>query len=199
MLIIGTVNNGAAGQFKLPGKFGNRIIDSTPDVELAIEQALKSREPVTGIAVLAEANYFRLNKAEYFVPITLKIPGMQLADNGYAWRLSLVEGKKLIPSVTRTFSKRRDLIAFLDAYEPDAVEPKPLTTVITLYRGQAKVFETPPLTVKDDFVQTSGQLPVKLRVPLKSLPTGAYDCVVTVLDPASQKSASWRAPINVVS
>src|SRR5947207_1470595 len=78
MLIIGTVNNGATGQFKLPGKFGNRIIDSTPDVERNIEQALKSRDPVTGIALLAEANYFRLNKAECFVPITLKIiPGSQ--------------------------------------------------------------------------------------------------------------------------
>jgi hypothetical protein len=32
----------------------------------------------------------------------------------------IVEGKKLIPSVTRTFSKRRDLIVFLQAYEPNA-------------------------------------------------------------------------------
>src|SRR5215831_3883003 len=89
MLIIGMVNNGASAQFTLPGKFGNRIIDSTPDVERAIEQALKSREPSTDITLLAEVNYFRLNKAEYFVPITLKIPGMQLANNGFARRLFL--------------------------------------------------------------------------------------------------------------
>jgi len=82
--MIGIVNNGATGQFKAPGKFGNRIIDSTPDVEREIEQALKSREPVTDIARLAEVNYFRLNKAEYFVPITVKIRGLQLADNGHA-------------------------------------------------------------------------------------------------------------------
>jgi hypothetical protein len=67
MLIIGMVNNGATAQFNLPGKFGNRIIDSTPDVERAIEQALKSREPSTDITLVAEVNYFRLNKAEYFV------------------------------------------------------------------------------------------------------------------------------------
>jgi hypothetical protein len=39
----------------------------------------------------------------------------------------------------------------------------------------------------------------RLRVPLSTVQAGAYDCQVTVIDPATQKSSVWRASINVVN
>jgi len=39
----------------------------------------------------------------------------------------VLEGQKLIPSVTRVFSKSRDLYVFLQAYERDATTLRPLS------------------------------------------------------------------------
>jgi hypothetical protein len=273
-----------------------------------MEQALRSREPITDLAFLTETNYFQLNRAEYFVPVTLKISGAQFGSAGrvfvdilgevtddYGTRIHnlrdavdvrrsndtekdlsmrqivydagftllpgkysikllirdadtgrmgvrqttlvipnlsregqnlpissvvlstelsnlnvsadsrlaihplMIEGKKLIPSVTRELSRSRDLIVFLQAYEPDTTATEPLTAFVTFYRDQTQVFETASVTVKDDLGRKLRTLPVLLRVPLTSLPVGAYDCQVTVLNPATNKSAVWRSPINVVN
>jgi hypothetical protein len=111
-----------------------------------------------------------------------------------------IEGKKLIPSATRTFSNRRDLLVFLQAYELSTSASEPLTVSVTLYRGQTKVLETPPSTFKDGSANRQTRtLPVLLHVPLAGLPVGAYDCEVTVINSTTQKSAVWRSPINVVN
>jgi hypothetical protein len=311
LLVLGMTNNGA-----------RRGLAPTAETERAMEQALTSRELINDLPLLTETNYFQSNRAEYFVPITLKIPGSQLAGSGSAKRITLdilatvidgygvtianfrdavdvslsdekakelstrqiaysvgftllpgkysikfvvrdgmtgrmgtyqtagvipnlmreeknlpissvvlsnelvslddalsnstqsrsvsadtqvagdpliIEGKKLIPNVTRTFSKTRDLIVLLHAYEPNATTTEPLTAIVTLYRGQTKLLETTPIIVKDDLGRRLRTLPVTLRVPLSTLPVGAYDCEVTILDPATQKSAAWRSPINVVN
>ena len=36
-------------------------------------------DPITELTVAMEINYFQLNRAEYFVPVTIKIPGRELA------------------------------------------------------------------------------------------------------------------------
>src|SRR5262249_34336714 len=100
---------------------------------------------------------------------------------------------------TGAFSNRRDLIVFLQAYEPNAAGTEPLTAFVTLYRGQTKVFETPQLVFMDDLGGRWRTLPVTFRVPLANIPAGAYDCQVTVLNPATQKTAVWRSAINVVN
>jgi beta-lactamase regulating signal transducer with metallopeptidase domain len=278
------------------------------EAERAMEQALRSREAVTDLMFLTETNYFQLNRAEYFVPVTLKIPGAQFgsagrvfvdivgevtdaygtrihnlrdavdvrrsndtandlsmrqivydagftllpgqysvkflirdaetgrmgirettvvipnlsreaqnlpissvvlstelsnmnvpADSQLAMNPLMIEGKKLIPSVTRELSRGRDLFVYLQAYEPDTSATEPLTAFVTFYRDQTQVFETAALTVKDDLGRKLRTLPVLLRVPLTSLPAGAYDCQVTVLNPATRKSAVWRSPISVVN
>ena len=33
--------------------------------------------PVTDITIAMEVNYFQLNRAEYFVPVAVKIPGQR--------------------------------------------------------------------------------------------------------------------------
>jgi hypothetical protein len=274
-----------------------------------MEQALLSRERIPDLPFVAETNYFQSNRAEYLVPVTIKIPGTQLAGSESSKRIALdvfgritddygttlqnlrdavdvrlsdqtakelpmrqivyeavftllpgrhtikflvhdvdtdrigtyettllipnlsresnnlpissvvlsselispsangpaavdplmMEGKILIPNVSGPFSNRRDLIVFLEAYEPNATATEPLTAFVTLFRGETKVLETTPLIVKDDLGRKLRALPVKLRVPLTSVPAGEYDCQVTVLNPATQKSAVRRSRISVVN
>lgn len=49
------------------------------DKERQLEDALMLGDPLTELTIAMEVNYFQLNSAEYFVPITVKIPGRELA------------------------------------------------------------------------------------------------------------------------
>ena len=49
------------------------------DKERQLEEALMLDNPVTEITIAMEVNYFQLNRAEYFVPVAVKIPGSELA------------------------------------------------------------------------------------------------------------------------
>jgi VWFA-related protein len=49
------------------------------DKEAQLQQALMSENPVTDLPIAVEIDYFRLEKAKYFVPISVKIPGSALA------------------------------------------------------------------------------------------------------------------------
>ena len=52
---------------------------STAEKERQLEDALMLGDPVTDLTISMELNYFQLNRAEYFVPMTVKIPGRELA------------------------------------------------------------------------------------------------------------------------
>jgi VWFA-related protein len=58
---------------KVFGKF------TAADKERQLEDALMMGDPVTELTIALEVNYFRLNNAEYFAPIMVKIPGSELA------------------------------------------------------------------------------------------------------------------------
>jgi VWFA-related protein len=49
------------------------------DRERQLEDALMLEDPITELTVAMEIDYFQLNRAEYFVPIIVKIPGRELA------------------------------------------------------------------------------------------------------------------------
>src|SRR6185437_12185298 len=49
------------------------------DKERQLEDALMLGDPVTELTIAMELNYFQLNRAEYFVPVVVKIPGRELA------------------------------------------------------------------------------------------------------------------------
>jgi len=110
----------------------------------------------------------------------------------------VVEGQKLIPSVTRVFSKSRDVYIFLQAYERSATSTQPLVAFVTFYRGQTKAFETSPLAVVDGLDPKSKAVPLKFSLSLSKLPAGEYNCQVSVLDPNGQKVAFWQAPVMLV-
>ena len=59
----------------------------------------------------------------------------------------VVDGQKMIPSVTRVFSKAKDMYVFLQAYEATLETPRPVVASVAFYQGQNKVFETPMIQV----------------------------------------------------
>ena len=291
---------------------------TTAEKERQLEDALLLGDPVTDLTIAMEVDYFQLNRAEYFVPVVVKIPGRELAlakrggsehtvldfigeikddygttvsnvrdkvdvklsdataselagrpiqyDTGFtllpgkykikflardaetgrigtfetpfvipnlnkeekrvaissvvlsSQRVDFKEalynakdknqaeavnplvqnGQKLIPSVTRVFSKSRELYVYLQAYQQEAPNANPLVAFLTFYRGQAKVFETPPLEVKDALNNRLKTTPLKFTVSLAKLPVGEYNCQLTILDPTAQKAAFWQAPLMLV-
>jgi VWFA-related protein len=111
----------------------------------------------------------------------------------------LVDGKeRLIPSVTRVFSRARELYVYLQAYERNADTTRPLVAFATFYQGPTKVFESTPAAVTDGINPRSKAVPVRFTVPLETLEPGRYECQVTVLDSTANKVAFWRAPVVIV-
>jgi VWFA-related protein len=317
-----TLNNGLSASLDFrQGYFAGKTFGkfTTSEKERQLEDALMLGDPVTELTIAMEIDYFQLNRAEYFVPVAIKIPGRELAlarkggaehtvidfigevkdDYGstiqnvrdkvdvklsgetaarlakqpieYATSFTLLpgkykikllardaetgrigtyettfvipnlnkevqripvssvvlssqrvdlkeaiynavkskeqaeitnplvqEGEKLIPSVTRVFSKSRQMYIYLQAYEPAATTTQPLVAFVAFYRGQAKVFETQPRSVTDAMSNRLKTMPLRFDLTLDQLSPGAYNCQVTVLDPTGQKAAFWQAPIVVV-
>lgn len=110
----------------------------------------------------------------------------------------VANGRKLIPSVTRTFRSNQPLLVFLQAYERDTPSMQPLVAYAAFYRDGIKVFETEPVGVPDGRVAASGGIPIQLNISLAQLTPGAYDCQVTVLDPAGNRAAFWRTALTIV-
>ena len=108
------------------------------------------------------------------------------------------DGKRMIPSVTRVFSTKNDMYVYLQAFEKGAKTTAPLMARVTFYKGSAKILETPPVTVAEGLDPKSSMLPIRMNVGLGSLKPGEYDCQVTVVDPATQKSAQWQKPVTII-
>jgi len=292
------------------------------DKERQLEDALMLEDPITDLTIAMEIDYFQLNRAEYFVPVVVKIPGRELAlakrggaehtlidfigeikddyggmtvsnvrdkvniklsdataaelsrrpieyDTGFTllpgkytikflarddetgrigtYQASFVipnlnkeqkripissvvlssqridfrnalynatnaksenkkelvnplvqNGKKLIPSVTRVFSKSRDMYVYLQAYEQGLPSTQPVVAYVSFYRAQVKAFESQPTEVTHSLNDRLQTMPMSFSVALNQLPPGEYECQVTVLDPAGQKGAFWEAPIMIV-
>jgi VWFA-related protein len=290
--------------------------------ERQLEDALMLDDPITELTIAMEINYFQLNRAEYFVPIVVKIPGRELAlakkggaehtlidfvgevkdvyggntvsnvrdnvnikladttaaelahrpieyDSGFtllpgkymikflarddetgrigtfqtnfvipnlnketssvpissvvlsgqrvdmkdalydamkgkdqakaiAANPLVVDGRKLIPSVTRVFSRGRELYVYLQGYEQTASATKPLVAYVSLYRDHAKVFESNAIAVTPMANGKLAPVPMTFTVALSKLPQGTYDCQVTVLDPTDAKATFWQEPIRVI-
>jgi VWFA-related protein len=108
------------------------------------------------------------------------------------------EGQKLFPSVTRVFSKSREMYVFLQAYQRYAPGMQPVVAFVSFFRNGTKVLETDPLQVVDGMDPKSKAVPLRFSIPLEKLDIGRYDFQVSVLEPTGQKVAFWQAPIAVV-
>jgi len=171
------------------------------------------RDEETGRIGTYEAKFLipNLNKEEKRIPISSVVLSSQRVDmrdalynaakdkgKSEAVNPLVQDGQKLIPSVTRVFSKSRDMYVYLQAYEPTAPSIQPLIAFVTFYRGQTKAFETSPISVSEGLDNRLKTIPLKFNFALEKLQAGKYDCQVTVLDPTSQKAAFWQAPIMLV-
>jgi len=105
------------------------------------------------------------------------------------------QGAKLIPSVTRVFTRDQEMYVYLQAYEQGAAETQPLIGYVTFYRGTAKAFETQPVQITKGLENRVRTMPLTFDVPLQQLPPGTYNCQVTVLNPSGEKAVFWQAPI----
>jgi VWFA-related protein len=52
---------------------------SAADRERQLEEALRLDQPITDVRMAVEINVFRLNRSEYFVPVSVRIPGREIA------------------------------------------------------------------------------------------------------------------------
>jgi VWFA-related protein len=105
------------------------------------------------------------------------------------------DGVKLIPSVTRVFTRNQDMYVYLQAYQQTPETAHPLIAFVTFYRGQTKAFETPPLQVTESLNNRLKTMPLKFSFSMQKLPPGEYLCQVTVIDAAGEKAAFWQAPV----
>ena len=328
---ISLANNQEAKLDYRQGYYANKEFNKFNDVdrERQLEDALMLEDPITDLTIAMEIDYFQLNRAEYFVPIIVKIPGRELAlakrggaeitridfvgdikdlvggttvsnvrdntnikltdktaaelarvpleyDTGFtllpgkysikflarddetgrigtfqttfvipnlnkelkrvpisAVVLSsqrvdlrdaiydaakakdrakdeavnpLVEnGKKLIPSVTRVFSTGHQIHVYFQAYKPAAAttpppvpDTQPVFAFVSLYQGGKKLYETPLQSIVPSTTSRLGTMSLNFDLGVDTLPRGSYDCQVTVIDPATQKAAFWRASILLV-
>jgi VWFA-related protein len=287
------------------------------DKERQLEEALMLGDPITDLTIAMEVNYFKLNSAEYFVPITMKIPGSELvlakntgseqtvidfigeirddygsvysnlrdkvsfklkgetaaalmkspiefdcgftllpgkyiikmlardAETGrigtYQTTLTIpnlmkenrrvpissvvlssqrvdmrralytagkdkeqtanplvFDGMKLIPSVTRVFSRKNEMHVYLQAYENTATETEPLVAYVTFFRKQEKAFETSAVAITQGLQPKSKAVPLRFSIALDEFPPGEYSCQISILDPNGRKAAFWQAPVMLV-
>jgi hypothetical protein len=76
-----TVNNSEAKLDYREGYYAGKEFSkfNAVDKERQLEDALMLGDPITELTIAMEINYFQLNRAEYFVPLVVKIPGRELA------------------------------------------------------------------------------------------------------------------------
>ena len=148
-----------------------------------------------------------LNKEEKRVPISSVILSSQRVeikdalynavknkDRAEAANPLVQNGQKLIPSVTRVFRQDQSLYVYLEAYE-QGESIQPLIAFVTLYRGDAKAFESQPIKFAQGSNKRLKIIPLQFSLGLNNLAPDKYNCQVSILDPSGRKAAFWQAPI----
>jgi VWFA-related protein len=318
------LNNGLTASLDYrQGYYAGKVFKkfTTSEKERQLEEALMLEDPVTELTIAMEIDYFQLNRAEYFVPVSAKIPGSELAlarkggadhtlidfvgeikdeygttisnvrdkvdikltgstaaelarrpieyDTGFTllpgkYKLKFLardaetgrmgtyeahfiipnlnkedkrvplssvilssqrielkealfnattgdkqqkqmavnplvqEGVKLVPSVTRVFSKSRDMFVYLQAYEQGVENVQPLVASVAFYKGQTKALETPAIALGEATGTKIKVLPLEFRFGLTQLEPGEYLCQVSVLNPDGKKAAFWQTPVMII-
>jgi VWFA-related protein len=180
----------------LPGKYVIKILarDSTTgrigtyQAPFTVPNLMKEdvRLPISSVVLSSQR-----------VPMTEALHTVQNGAAQFTHPL-VFDGEKLFPSVTRVFSRSREMYVYLQAYERGADATRPLVAFVTFFRGNDKVLETQPLAVTDGMDARSKAVPIRLSIPIDELTPGRYDCQVSVLEPNGRKVAFWQAPIAVV-
>jgi VWFA-related protein len=115
------------------------------DKERQLEDALMLEDPITDLTIAMEIDYFQLNRAEYFVPIIVKIPGreLELAKRG-GYEHTLIdfvgEVKDIVGGTTVSNVRDNVNIKLSDATAADlAKRPIEYDTGFTLLPGKYSI------------------------------------------------------------
>ena len=77
-----SLNNGQPASLDYrQGYYAGKLFEkfTAADKERQLEEALMLGDPITELTIAMEIDYFQLNRAEYYVPLVVKIPGRELA------------------------------------------------------------------------------------------------------------------------
>ena len=103
------------------------------------------------------------------------------------------DGQKLIPSVTRVFSRdQRDV-----RLSPRVPTRRAAGLRHVLSQATRKAFETAPAAAEEPLTTRLATRPLRFSFPLEQLTPGEYLCQVTLLDAKNRKTAFWQSPIMI--
>src|SRR5688500_10340404 len=109
--------------------------------ERQLEEALMLENPITDITIALELNYFQITRPEYFVPLSVKIPGseLELAQRRGGQRLTLdflIEVKDAFGATQRNMRDRMEIQLTNEKAERVATHPIQYETGFTLLPGK---------------------------------------------------------------
>jgi VWFA-related protein len=109
--------------------------------ERQLEEALMLENPITDITIALELNYFQITRPEYFVPLSVKIPGseLELAQRRGRRRMTLdflVEVKAAYGATQRNMRDRMEIQLTNEKAERLATHPIQYETGFTLLPGK---------------------------------------------------------------
>ena len=150
------------------------------DKERQLEEAFRAEDPITTIPMAMEVNYFQLNRAEYFVPVSVRMPGSELtrADPGRAARSDIDVLAEIKDQHGVTIRNLKDRLRFtLDATTAAQAARRPIQYEIgfTLLPGDyvIKVLARDGTTGRIGTFQTSFTVPnlerERVRLPISTV------------------------------
>jgi VWFA-related protein len=180
------------------------------DKERQLEDALMLGNPITELSIAMEIDHFQLNRAEYFVPIVVKIPGRELAlaKRGGAEHTLIDfvgEIKDMVSGDTVTNVRDNVNVKLSDATAAElAHRPVEYDTGFTLLPGKymIKFLARDDETGRIGTYQTTFVIPnlnkEEKRVPISSvvLSSQRVDLQEAVYDAAKAKDRAKEASVN---
>jgi VWFA-related protein len=113
----------------------------------------------------------------------------------------IMDGQKLVPSITRVFKRDQNLYVYFEVYDP-ATDPAKggasLAATLSFYRGKAKVSESQPVRVTETPKARPHMAPFEFQASLAKLNPGRYICQVNIVDEVGRKFAFARAPVVIL-
>jgi len=112
----------------------------------------------------------------------------------------VLDGQKLVPSITRVFRKDQNMYVYFEVYDPatDPAQKTPsVAATLAFYRGRAKISESEPIRVTQAPKARPHIAPFQFQAPLAKLAPGKYICQVNVVDELGRKFAFARSPVVV--
>lgn len=85
--VVVKLASGLAGDLSYrSGYYGEKVFAkfNRADKERQLADALKLEDPITEIPMAAQVNYFQISAAEYFVPVSVRMPGTELGATASA-------------------------------------------------------------------------------------------------------------------